>query len=104
MKRPPLVPFAVAWLPAGLPTSGRPVQPSWPRVTESANEEHRAGGVMHDLVRDAAEEQAPPLGHATGTHHDEVRVRDAGDLDDLLGRAPRARPADLTLRVDSGLT
>ena len=65
------------------------------------NQEHRAGGVVHDLVRNTAQQQTLPFGHAARPEDDQVCPGLDRNLDDLLGRVAGAHPANLPSGVDA---
>ena len=66
----------------------------------SPDDQHRAGRVVGDLVRHAAEQEALGAGHALVADHDQVGVLLLGDVEDRVrrlalageGAAPRRRP------------
>jgi hypothetical protein len=68
---------------------------------QSADDQHRDARQVHDLVRDAADEQPLSIGHASAAHHDEPGVLRHRHVHDLLrgptrkggpGLRPRAHP------------
>ena len=93
-------------LPAGLGSycvkPSAPIRNQWSPLLP--NKQHRAGGVVHDLVRNTAEQQALPFGHAARTEDDQVRLSRCRDLDDLLMGVAGTHPADLSLSLDAPLT
>src|SRR5262249_45170041 len=68
--------------PASMPWASMP----WASMPSgSADDQHRAGGVMGDLVGHRTEQEAPRAGHALVAHDDEVRLLLLGDLKDRSG-------------------
>jgi hypothetical protein len=50
---------------------------------------------VEQAVRHAAEQQSADGGQATGSHHDQVRIRFPGDVDNLVrGASPHVPPND----------
>ncbi len=73
-------------LDAGAATSPAPVARCVPERSGGSDDQHRAGRVVRDLVRHAAEQE--PLGarHALVADHDQVGVLLLGDVEDRVGR------------------
>src|SRR4051794_32913923 len=76
---------------------------SWARAdirvsSDGADDQHRAGRGVRDLVRHRAEQEPPGAGHALVAHDDQVRVAFLGDVEDRVRRVALARE-DLDLEA-----
>ena len=81
--------------------------PPPPRLALDADDEHRAGRVVRDLVRHGAEQEAVRARHALVAHHDQIRAALLGDVEQRgrrvalarVGRHLDARGRDLLRRL-----
>ena len=69
----------------------RPALPGLHRLLGGPDDHHAAGGVMRDLVRHAAEQEALGAGHPLVADDDQVGALLLGDVQDGVGRVALAR-------------